>query len=140
MHVRALSFAVFLGLAAFGSPSDAIAASPGKLISSGPLYSGGSGPSSSTICFLTNLGTKPVTVRSVSMIGNPGAPGSVAFPPENETCTAAPIIPGSGCFFRGGSGVFGGGSARIVGNLKDIRATCNLVNDANVTIQSAPMR
>lgn len=113
------------------------AASLGKPLSTGILNTGGSGPTVTTTCLLLNLGSKPITVRSVALlVGSDGTTTSADF----DTCTAAPIAAGGGCLFEAATGVFGGCTAMIKGDLKSVRGNCELINGSGVTVQTVPMR
>ncbi len=126
------------GVAAIVSVAVPIAAtSVGKPLSTGILNTGGSGPTVTTTCFLLNLGSKPITVRSVALlVGSDGTTTSADF----DTCSSGPIAAGGGCTFEAGTGVYGGGTAMIKGDLKSVRGNCELINGSGVTVQTVLMR
>lgn len=95
----------------------------GKPFASGPLnYSGV--VTVDTDCFITNLGTKPVSIPTVLLLT--GDDNTATGAPDTDTCSTAPLAPNATCLFGGGGGTFGGGVALVEGSARDLRGRCNI--------------
>jgi hypothetical protein len=84
-------------------------------------------------CFLTNVGSKPVTVTEVGIVDLTGTTLVLG----GEGCTAAPLAPQNTCPFFTEEGAYAGyGSASVKGGVKNLRGRCQVVIGADVFSES----
>jgi hypothetical protein len=125
--MRSLRFSVLVFLA-IGSA--ALAAAPvhakGKPLASGVLASPGG--DATAICYVTNVGSRPVQIFQVSIHG------LVAV--DTNTCTNEALAPSATCSFSGAATLFGGGLA-LTANTKSLRGHCQIVLGTTVVDSSA---
>ena len=97
------------------------------VFASGPLIS--TLTSTTTVCQITNFGTKPVSFVNAIILDVP-AQGAVGASADN--CTTAPVLFAQTCTFSGTlSGASGGGMITVKGGAKlakNLRGTCRLQN------------
>jgi hypothetical protein len=74
-----------------------------------------------TSCTVTNIGSKPITITSVSLIDD----DSTALVPLDNGCTTAPLAPNGTCFWHGDVETFGG-KLEFKGPAKSLRGRCFL--------------
>ena len=74
-----------------------------------------------TTCSVTNVGSKPITITSVSLLDD----DSTALVPLDEGCTKAPLAPSATCFWNGDVETFGG-KIEFKGAAKSLRGRCLL--------------
>ncbi len=127
-----------LALAAVGALASTVATpafAANKLFATGlMIYS--ANVSVVTSCKITNYGKKAATIVTVS-IANGGGPIAAT----SDTCTTAPLQPGTACTFGGpGNSVQGGGAASVKGSLKELRGNCTLIDTLGHAVQFDQMR
>ena len=87
-----------------------------------------------TSCFATNIGTKPVTVLSVTLQDAE----STDLAPVSDSCTTVPLAPGHSCFWEGAPPGYGGGRIEVKGSAKLLRGRCVLRDAVNGDVLGAP--
>ena len=107
----------------------ASAASADTVFASGPLIS--TLTSTTTVCQVTNFGTKPVSFVNAIVLD---VPGQGAVGASSDNCTTAPLLFAQTCSFSATlAGASGGGMITVVGSskrAKNLRGTCRLQNPA----------
>ena len=106
------SLAVSLTLAA------SVSAAAGTL-STGYIY--WSDNSELTTCSVTNVGSKPITITSVSLLDA----DSTELVPLSDSCMTAPLAPDTTCLWHGDVETFGG-KIEFKGAAKSLRGRCLL--------------
>ena len=74
-----------------------------------------------TTCTVTNVGSKPLTITSVSVQDDE----TTELVPLADSCTKSPLAPGGTCFWHGNDATFGG-KVEFKGPAKSVRGRCLL--------------
>jgi hypothetical protein len=89
-----------------------------------------------TSCKITNYGKKAATIVTVSIVNTGGPIAATA-----DSCTTAPLEPGTACSFSGpANSVQGGGTATVKGGTKELRGNCTLHDALGNAVQFDQMR
>jgi hypothetical protein len=89
-----------------------------------------------TICALTNVGKKPITLTDARIQNY--SPGNL--PPAQDDCSTAPLEPDDTCFFAGTAGVYGGGRIEVRGSAKSLRGYCGFYDAGGTAVQVLELR
>ena len=114
----------------------ALASAGTRTLSTGAMLYNGS-VLVSTLCTVTNLGKKAVTLSNARILKY-AEPIGVA--PTADGCTPTPLLPDTVCIFDGSAGVQGGGRIDVQGSTKSLRGHCTLHDPAGNAVLILELR
>jgi hypothetical protein len=110
----------------------AVPAGAGTL-TSGLVHAGSGSSGARARCFLTNVGSKPVTVLDAAILGLSGNVHELS----GDNCTDAPLNPQATCLFVTEEGAYAGfGKVSVKGGTRNLRGRCQVLTPVDAVVHS----